>query len=132
MPGSATDFLENKLLDHSLGTTTFNRPTPIYVGLFTVSPSDNGTGGTEVTGGSPAYARKVITFGAASNGSASNNIAITWDGMPACTVNAVGIFTSLTATTNDLIFYSTLSPGRTLLAGDTIRINSGSLTVSLE
>lgn len=34
-------------------------PATWYIGLYTVAPADDGTGGTEVTGGS--YARKSVT-----------------------------------------------------------------------
>lgn len=129
MPGSATNYLENKLLDHALGTATFTKPDNVYVGLFTSSPTDT-TSGTEVTGGS--YSRKLITFGSASSGSAANLGSVDFASMPTCTVVAVGIFTSNTATSNDLLFYSTLSTSRVLVAGDSIRINTGSLIVSLD
>ena len=66
MAGSASNYLENKLIDHSLGTTTFTKPTSVYLALYTVSPSDSSSG-TEATGGS--YVRKVITFSASSSGS---------------------------------------------------------------
>lgn len=126
MSGSASDYLENKLLDHALGTTTFTKPTTIYVGLYTVSPSD-AAGGTEVTGGS--YSRKTATFDAASGGSASNNANIDFTGMPACTVVAVGIFDSLSG--GNLLFWSTLATSRTLTAGDAVRISTGALVVTL-
>lgn len=129
MPGSATDYLENKLLDHALGTTTFTKPAAVYVGLYTVAPSDSASG-TEVSGGS--YARQSATFTAASGGSSANDTNIDFNGMPACTVVAVGIFTSATPASNDLLFWSTLATSRTLLAGDAIRISTGALSVTLD
>ena len=50
----ASDYLENKLIDHLFRAGTFAKPTALWVALFTGSPADAG-GGTEVTGGS--YAR---------------------------------------------------------------------------
>ena len=70
MPGNLTNYLESKLIDHFLGTTTYTKPSAVYVGLFTVTPGEAG-GGTEVTGGS--YARQAATFGAASSGATTNN-----------------------------------------------------------
>lgn len=130
MAGSATDYLENKLLDHALATTTFNKPTNVYVGLFTVAPVDAGTGGTEVSGGS--YARQLATFGSASGGSASNNTNIDFTNMPTCTIVAVGVFTANTATADDLIFWGTLAANRALVSGDSVRIATGALVVSLD
>ena len=130
MSGSASDYLENKLIDHALGTTTFTKPTTVYVGLYTVPPSDSSTGttgGTEVTGGS--YDRQTATFTAASGGSAANNANIDFTGMPACTVSAVGIFDDPDG--GNLLFWSTLATSRTLTAGDAVRISTGALVVTL-
>lgn len=127
MPGSASNFLENKLLDHALGTTTYTKPTSVYVALYTVAPSDSSPG-TEVTGGS--YARQLATFSAASGGSTSNNSNLDFVDMPAGTVNAVGILTANTG--GDLLFYSELTTSRTLSAGDNVRITSGALVVTLD
>lgn len=66
---SMTDYLENKLLDHCLGTAAFTAPTVSYLALFTAAPSDAG-GGTELSG--DGYARQDVTWGAASGGSATN------------------------------------------------------------
>ena len=56
---AASDYLENKLLDHSLATTTFTAPGAVYVGLHTGSPGDADDGANEVSGGS--YARQSAT-----------------------------------------------------------------------
>ena len=127
MAGSASNYLENKLIDHSLGTTTFTKPTTVYAALYTVAPSDTG-GGTEVTGGS--YARQTITFSAASSGSTSNNTNVDFNTMPAATVVAVAVLDAVTA--GNLLYWGTLTTNRTVTAGDSIRIASGALVVSLD
>jgi len=127
MAGSASNYLENKLIDHSLGTTTFTKPTTVYAALYTVAPSDTG-GGTEVTGGS--YARQTITFSAASSGSTSNNTNVDFNTMPAATVVAVAILDANTA--GNFLYWGTLTSSRTVTAGDSIRIASGALVVSLD
>lgn len=127
MPGTATDYLENKLIDHSLGTTAYTKPTSVYVSLYTVAPSDSTTG-TEVTGGS--YARQIATFAAAAAGATTNNTVIDFTNMPAATVVAIGIADAVSA--GNLLYWSTLTTSRTTVAGDTIRINSGALSVSLD
>lgn len=52
--------------------------------------------GTEVTGGSPAYARKPLTWGAPSNGVITASA--TFD-VPACTVVGTGVYSAATAGT---------------------------------
>ena len=127
MAGNLTNYLESKLIDHFLGTTTYTKPSAVYVGLFTVTPGEAG-GGTEVTGGS--YARQAATFGAASSGSTTNNANIDFTGMPAATTVAIGIFDAITS--GNMLLYGALTTNKTTDAGDTLRIATGSLSVSID
>jgi hypothetical protein len=72
------DFLETKVL---------------YVALFTTTPT-NTTPGTEVTGGSPAYARKAITFTNGSAGQTSGTV--TFDVPAGTTVKGTGLYDAAT------------------------------------
>ena len=127
MPGNLTNYLESKLIDHFLGTTTYTKPTAVYVGLFTVTPGE-AAGGTEVTGGS--YARQAATFGAASSGATTNSANIDFAGMPAATTVAIGIFDAITS--GNMLLYGALTTNKTTDAGDTLRIATGSLSVSID
>lgn len=127
MAGNLSNYLENKVLDHIMGTTTYTKPSAVYVALYTAAPSDTG-GGTEVTGGS--YARQTATFSAAASGATSNSANIDFVVMPACTVVAIGIFDALT--TGNLLVWGTLSTNKSLDAGDTLRIATGDLDISLD
>jgi hypothetical protein len=127
MAGNLSNYLENKVLDHIMGTTTYTKPSAVYVALYTAAPSDTG-GGTEVTGGS--YARQTAAFAAASSGATSNSANIDFTVMPACTVVAIGIFDALT--TGNLLVWGTLSTNKSLDAGDTLRIATGDLDISLD
>ena len=126
MAGNLTNYLENKLLDHFLGTTPYTKPT-VYVGLFTVAPTDAG-GGTEVTGGS--YARQTAAFSAASSGTTSNSANIDFTGMPAATTVAIAIFDA--STSGNMLVYGTLTTNKTTDAGDTLRIATGDLDISID
>lgn len=127
MPGNLSNYLEDKLIDHFLGTTTFTKPTSVYVALYTTAPNDAG-GGTQVTGGS--YARQIATFAASSGGATSNTGNIDFTNMPACTVVAIGIFDALT--TGNLLLWGTLTTNKTVDAGDTLRIATGDLDISID
>jgi hypothetical protein len=127
MSGSMSNYLENKLLDHSLGTTSFTMPSGVFAALYTVAPSDSG-GGTEVTGGS--YSRKSATFAAASSGTAANSNNIDFTGMPAATVVAIGLFDA--STSGNLLFHGTLNSAKTVDSGDTLRIAIGDLSITLD
>ena len=127
MAGNLTNYLENKLIDHFLGTTSYTMPADVYVALFTAAPSD-AAGGTEVTGGS--YARQIATFTAASSGATSNDSNIDFTGMPATTTVAIGIFDAIT--TGNMLLYGTLTTNKTTDAGDTLRIATGDLDISID
>lgn len=49
---NASNYLEEQIGTHLLRTNSWTKPSAIYVALFTVMPTESGTGGTEVTGGS--------------------------------------------------------------------------------
>ncbi len=126
MAGNLTNYLENKLLDHFLGTTSYTMPT-VYVGLFTVAPGDAG-GGTEVTGGS--YARQTAAFSAAASGATSNSGNIDFTGMPAATTVAIALFDAITA--GNMLVHGTLTTNKQTDAGDTLRIATGDLDISID
>jgi len=127
MAGNLSNYLENKLLDHFLGTTAYTMPTTVYVGLYTVAPTDAG-GGTQVTGGS--YARQTAVFSAAASGTTSNTANIDFAGMPAATTVAIGVFDALTS--GNLLLWGTLTANKTTDAGDTLRIATGDLDISID
>lgn len=139
--GAMTNFLENKLLDfllrgQALGITGATAaagtgPANLYIGLFTVAPSETG-GGTEVTGGSYARVSVASTLAnwagtqaagttvasSGTGGTSSNNNAITF---PAPTANwgsvvAVGIFDAVSG--GNLLWQNTLSQAKTVNNGD--------------
>ena len=127
MAGNLSNYLENKLIDHFLGTTSFTAPAAVYVGLYTVAPDDTG-GGTQVTGGS--YARQTATFTASASGATSNSANIDFAGMPAATVVSIVIFDASTA--GNLLLWGTLTVNKTTDAGDTLRIATGDLDISID
>lgn len=127
MAGNISNYLENKLLDHFLGTASYTMPSTVYVALYTVAPTDAG-GGTEVTGGS--YARQTATFTSASGGATSNTANVDFANMPACTVVAIGVHDALTS--GNLLVWGTLTNNKSLDAGDTLRIATGDLDISID
>lgn len=57
------------------------------------------TGGSEVSGGSPAYSREAISWNAAASGQATGNVLPTFDVPASTTVQAVGLWSASTAGT---------------------------------
>lgn len=140
-----SNYLENKIIDDLFRGQAFSAPATLYVGLFTVAPSDTG-GGTEVTGGS--YARASIaaslanfagTQGAGTTvassgtgGTTSNNTAITFATPSATwgTVVAFGIFDA--ASGGNLLFYGTLTINKTINQNDTVTFPAASLSIQID
>ena len=127
MAGNLSDYLENELLDHFLATGAYTAPSSVYVALMTVAEDDTGTAGTEVSGGS--YARQSATFDAAANGATQNDANIDFTGMPAATVVGIAIYDASTG--GNLLVHGTLTANKTLDAGDTLRIATGDLDISI-
>jgi len=127
MAGNLSNYLENKLLDHFLATTSYTAPSNVYVALMTVAEDDTGTAGTEVSGGS--YARQTATFDAAASGATQNSGNIDFTDMPACTVVGIAIYDASTA--GNLLVHGTLTANKSLDAGDTLRIATGDLDISI-
>ena len=86
---------KNLMLNALRGT---NPTTPVtHASLHTASPGD--TGANEVSGGTPAYARKAITFGAAAAGAIDSSVVPVFDVPGSTTVTHVGFWSALTAGT---------------------------------
>jgi hypothetical protein len=130
---AASNYTEDKVLDHVLGkgARNFTSPANLFVGLYTASTGLEANNPTaEVSGGS--YARKAATFGAASSGSASNSATITFDVATANwgTVTHVAVLDA--ATSGNVLFWGAVTSSKTIETGDTFQIAQGNLTVSLD
>jgi hypothetical protein len=66
-----------------------------HAALYTTAPSSSA--GTEVTGGSPAYARKALSWGAPASGVIT--VTVTFDVPTGTTVVGAGVHTAITAGT---------------------------------
>lgn len=94
MSAILTDATKNALLDSAV-SGSLEQGTP-HLGLHTAL----GSGGAEVTGGSPAYARQAITWSAAASGSKSISGTETFDVPAGTTVMAVQLWSASTAGTS--------------------------------
>ncbi len=129
MADAKTNYLERKLLDHALGTTTYTKPTNVYASLHSANPTDAGSGG-EISGGS--YARKVLAFTAAATvsdvSSASNSADIVWTNLPSVTITHIAIWDA--STSGNMLYYAPLSASKVISSGDGYTIATGQLAVT--
>jgi hypothetical protein len=124
-----TNYLENKLLDHVLRNVSYTSPTTVYVGLFTAGPTDT-TSGTEVSGG--AYARQILSVTTASDGIVTSSADVNFPQATANwgTITHIGLHDAITS--GNLLMYTPLTTSKVIEADDILKINTGSLTVTLD
>jgi hypothetical protein len=126
---SASNYLENKLLDHTLGGTAFTQPSGLYLALSTGSFADDNSG-AELSGSN--YSRKAMTFAAASSGSAATSAAVEFDAATGSwgTVSHWGIYDA--STSGNLLFHGSFTASKTIATNDILKVASGSITISLD
>jgi len=129
MANNLCDFAENKIIDHCLGTTTWTKPTAVYLGLFTADPGE-ASGGTEVSGGS--YARQAVAFNAAASGATDNTAEIAFPVATAAwgTITHVVIFDAVTA--GNRIWHGPLAAEKIIGIDDQFKMAAGALDVSID
>jgi hypothetical protein len=122
-----SDYLENEILDHILGTGAYTMPTTVYVGLSTGSFNDDNSG-TELTGNN--YSRQSISFGAASSGTASNDAAVEFSAATGSwgTVSHFGIFDA--ASSGNLLIHGALTASKVIETGDILKIAIGDMDIT--
>lgn len=130
-----SDIFEKKVLDHifrnaSLGLDATN----VWVGLFTVGPTDS-TAGTEVTGGS--YARVAVIRTGAGWNAATGALALT-DNTGAVTFPAAtaswGTVTHFAihdaATVGNILYWADVAIAKLISSGDTAVFAAGAIDIT--
>jgi|TARA_Y100000033_G_scaffold47993_1_gene54224 hypothetical protein len=122
-----SDYLENKILDHILGTTAYTAPSTVYVGLATASFNDDASG-SELSGNN--YSRVAAAFDAAASGTTDNTSAIEFAAATGSwgTVSHFGIFDA--ASSGNLLIHGAFSASKTITTGDILRIGAGDLDIT--
>jgi hypothetical protein len=122
-----SDYLENEILDHILGTGAYTMPATVYVGLSTGSFNDDNSG-TELTGN--GYARVSISFGAAASGTASNDAAVEFSAATGSwgTVSHFGLFDA--SSSGNLLIHGALTASKVIETGDILKIAIGDMDIT--
>ena len=125
---SASNYLEDMVLNAISGNGSFVSG-DIYIALFTSNPTDS-ISGIELSADS--YQRKLVTFGAAFSGSMTNNAEVLFDQATTDwgTVTGFGLYDQFT--NGNLLFYGSLSSPVVVNYGESLRFQSGTLTISLD
>jgi hypothetical protein len=145
---AASNFLEDELLDHALrvgayNASAFTSSSTLYLALFrstvdaatTAANLEAGTTSTDEvpTSGSTAYARKAVTFAAASSGTSATSAPVTFDAATASwgTITHIAVMDGGTRGSGNVLFYGAVTTSKTIDTGDTFQVSTGNLTVSL-
>lgn len=128
------DSIENTILDAILGNATY-MPNPVYIGLMTAEPDDDGTGVVEPSGG--AYARisvanNLTQWPAASGGQKSNANVIQFATATAAwgIITHYGIFDA--ASSGNLLAFGALDSSRDVQSSDTFSFLATTFIVALD
>ena len=130
------DTLENSILDHVLGGSTYTQVATVWIGLSTAVASDNLDSLAEVSGNN--YARvgrinSVATFGAAAAGTKQNAIEIAFPEASGSwgTIVQFQIWNHATdANAAALLCQGSLEVSKAVSAGDTPRFPINSLSIT--
>jgi len=127
-------YLSNKVLDHTVGKTSFTMPTN-YLGLSSTTPTISGTNVTEPSTGS--YAR-VATSGsswtAAASGVSVNAATLTFPTASADWVSAANLTYGVAydaSTSGNLLYFGALTTAKPVLNGDTVSIAPSGVSITL-
>lgn len=99
----------------------------LFASLHTADPVTTGT--SEVTGGSPAYTRKSITWGTPATGSVSSSASIVFDVPGSTTITFIGYWSAVTA--GNFLGSRALDASQVFATQGTYTVNSGNLTESI-
>jgi hypothetical protein len=138
---AASNYLENKLLDHTLkySTAPYTGASTLYLALFNNTSGnaaanlEAGTLTDETSTSGTAYSRKAVTFASAASGSSATNATVTFDAATASwgTITHIAIMDGATAGAGNVLFYGAVTTSKTIDTGDTFQVSSGNLTISL-
>jgi hypothetical protein len=129
--GSASNYLENEILDHILKVGAYSVPSNIYVALSTADPTESGGSIAEPSGNN--YSRVACnTWDAASGGATANTSTITFP-TPSGSWGTVTHFALYDASSaGNMLFYGALSASKNIGAGDTPSFAAGALDITCD
>lgn len=125
---AASNYLENEVLDHVLGTGAYTMPSQCYLALYSSNPNEDNSG-SELSGS--GYARQAVDFDAASGGTAALSADATFTASGGSWLEATHFAIFDASTAGNMLIYGALASSRTAADGDSIVFAAGALTVSL-
>jgi len=128
--GSLSNYAENEILDHVLGTGAYTSPTTVYLALLTATADDTDTGSTITEATYTGYSRKAITFGAAASRVITQNALVTFDACTAGSSTCTHYALCDASTAGNMLAWGALSASQEVVSGNTPSVASGQTTVT--
>jgi len=127
--GSISDYLENELLDH-ICNAAYTPASTVYLALSTADPTDSGGGLAEPSGN--GYARKAISFDAASSRLINQTSTVTFDEATGSwgTITHYAIMDALSS--GNMLAHGQLSASKQVVSGNTPSVAAGQVDVSFK
>ena len=130
---SASNFLEEAVLNHFFKNISQGSPANLYLALYLSNPTDADTG-TEVTGG--GYIRQQITFGQISQNAGRATISNTTkvEFPPATTAWGIVSYFAIrdAATGGNLLAYDAFQTAKDVQISDKLELAPGALSISMD
>jgi hypothetical protein len=127
--------IDNSILDHFTGKTTWTAPTSTYIGLSSTTPTKTGTNVTEPSAG--AYARVEVTAAqwvTAASSATSNNAEksfpqATADWLSAADLTHLVLYDAVTA--GNFLGFKALTVAKPVTNGDTAKFPIGDIDLAI-
>ncbi len=129
---SLSNYAEQKLGDHLLGTTSFTMPAQVYAAAHTADPTDAGSGAEVSTGGGSLYARVAVDFNAMSGGATNPTADVVFPTAGASwgTVSHIALWDNAAAGAGNMLMHAPLTAAQAIGTGQILRIPAADLDVS--
>jgi len=140
---AASTYLEAKVLNHVLTSTSYSAPSTRYVALFNNTSGNalanlqQGIITDEVSTSGTAYARQTVTFALASPStgagpsSSATNATVTFPTATASFGSITHVAVMDASTSGNVLFFGAVTTAKQIDTGDTFQITSGNLTIAL-
>jgi hypothetical protein len=121
---SISNYAENKILEHTTGTTAWTMPTTVYLKLHTADPGEAAT-----TAAAGETTRKSVSWASAASGSIASSATVEWTNVASTeTYTHWSLWDASTG--GNALWTGALSSSAAVTAGDTFQITA--LTLSLD
>ena len=125
-----SNYLEQKILDISLGNTSYTPPSTTYLALFTSSANLEANSTADELSGN-GYSRQAISWGTASDGVISNDTAIAFSTATA-DWSAIYGMAIMDASTGGNVLYWSATAKKEVFNGATLNVAIGDLIITID